>query len=119
MTSSLFDSSSDPSQVTMVTNAVAFFELEVTGALLIADTFNHRVLRWRRGASCGEVLFGRRGHQLDQLFLGTSTENTTDLGPPISGSRFLEGKWDPENFRKIAVGEIFSFWPDFWGRMGS
>lgn len=38
-----------------------------SGALLIADTFNHRLLRWRRGQRQGELLFGRRGQQLDQL----------------------------------------------------
>ena len=36
------------------------------------------------------------------------------FGPPKKGS-FLEGKWDPENFRQIWVGKYYFIWPDGLG----
>lgn len=42
---------------------------DLSGAVLVADTFNHRVMRWSPGASRGEVIVGGNGcgYALDQL----------------------------------------------------
>jgi len=47
---------------------------EASGAILIADTLNHRIVRWIPGAKSGTLVFGGRGcgQRLDQLNQPTS-----------------------------------------------
>ena len=44
-------------------------DLDVDGSLLIADTYNHRIARWRPNARQGEIVVGSKqsGNRTDQL----------------------------------------------------
>ena len=46
------------------------------GSVYIADRYNHRIVRWKKGATAGEVLAGGNGARLS-------------VGPTQSANRFV------------------------------
>ena len=68
--------------------------VERDGAVLVADTFNNRVVRWRAGAQVGELVAGGngRGDRLDQL------------NRPCHCCAAVVLKWDPREHRLFPTG---------------
>ena len=60
--------------------------------IYVADTFNHRVTKWNRGASSGELVAGGKGagNENDQL------NNPTDIVVDKDGTMYIS---DTENQR--------------------
>ena len=68
--------------------------VERDGAVLVADTFNNRVVRWRAGAQVGEVVAGGNGEgdRVDQLMRLSRCCAAVVL------------KWDPREHRLFPTG---------------